>query len=80
MGMQKIIRFSTPKHTFRVWIGVPDDYQHVTEGISQIELLAHRYQDLPMHEIVKKLLESDGVEKVECIGWNLCGIVMRKDE
>ena len=51
------------------------DFQYSVIGLSNVELVAHKNQDLPMRELVEKILEVDGVNAVECLDWTLNGIV-----
>lgn len=73
--IERIIRFTLPKYTIRVWIQEGLDYQHKVVGLSQVEVVAHTNQELPMRELVEKMLEVEGVNAVECLDWTLSGIV-----
>lgn len=73
--IERMIRLTTPKYTIRIWKNEPLEYEYTPEGVSEFELIALRYEDLSMRELVDKLLEVDGVNAVECLDWNLNGIV-----
>lgn len=73
--IERMTRFTVPKYTIRVWTQESLDYQYSTTGISAAELMAHKHQDLPMRELVEKILEVEGVNAVECLDWALNGIV-----
>lgn len=73
--IERMTRFTLPKYTMRVWVQESLDYDYTIVGISNVELVAHRHQDLPMRELVEKILEVEGVNAVECLDWTLNGIV-----
>lgn len=73
--IERMTRFTLPKYTVRVWVQESLDYEYTIIGISDVELVAHRHQDLPMRELVEKILEVEGVNAVECLDWTLNGIV-----
>lgn len=73
--IERMVRFTVPKYTIRVWIQEALDYQYALNGYSDVELIGHKYQDLPMRELVEKILEIEGVNAVECLDWSLNGIV-----
>lgn len=73
--IERMTRFTLPKYTIRVWTQESLDYQYSVVGLSAVELVAHVHQDLPMRELVEKMLEVEGVNAVECLDWTLNGIV-----
>jgi hypothetical protein len=73
--IERMTRFTLPKYTIRVWLQESLDYQYSVLGLSEVELVAHKNQDLPMRELVEKILEVEGVNAVECLDWTLNGIV-----
>lgn len=73
--IERMIRFTLPKYTIRVWMQEGLDYQYSVIDLSQVELVAHANQELPMRELVEKMLEVEGVNAVECLDWTLNGIV-----
>lgn len=73
--IERMTRFTLPKYTIRVWTQESLDYQYAVVGLSAVELVAHKNQDLPMRELVEKMLEVEGVNAVECLDWTLNGIV-----
>ena len=76
--IEKIIRFTLPKYTIRVWLQESLDYQYSITGMSDIELTAHSHQDLPMRDLLYKLLEFDNVVAAEALDWSLSGMRIEK--
>jgi AAA+ superfamily predicted ATPase len=73
--IERMIRFTLPKYTIRVWMQESLDYEYSIIGLSNVEIVGHKNQDLSMRELVEKILEVEGVNAVECLDWTLNGIV-----
>jgi hypothetical protein len=47
--------------------------------VTELELLAHHNQDLPMHELADLILGGEDVNAVEVLGWDGCGVVLYRN-
>ena len=73
--VESIIRISLPKYTIRVWRFEEDQYEHVTQGVTDVECVAHECQDLHPKALGLKLMLMERVSAVEILDWNQNGIV-----
>ncbi|NDD54275.1 hypothetical protein EBZ39_10440 [bacterium] len=78
MTIERILKISVPKYSIRLWLSVPQSYEHRYEGIQEIEVYAHQHQDLPLVDLALLLLDQHGVIAVECLDWANNGVVVRK--
>lgn len=78
MTIERILKISVPKYSIRLWFSVAANYQHVYEGISEVEVIAHQHQDLPLVEMAKLLLQYPDVVAVECLDWANNGVLIRR--
>jgi len=74
MKVQSIIRVAVGKYVARVFLEESEDFQYNQLGISDVEIVMHRHQDLPMMELVKKLLENEKIRAVEITSWDNNGV------
>lgn len=77
--VESIMRISLPKYTVRVWRQEEQDYEHKTQGITDVELEARRNQDLSAKELALSLLMMQNVNAVEVLDWDSKGIVYYSD-
>lgn len=77
--IESMHRITIPKYVIRVWKQEAPDYKHVQSGVTELELLAHDNQDLPMHELADLLLGGEDINAVEVLGWDGCGIVLYRN-
>lgn len=73
---ESIIRVSLPKYIVRVWRTEEADYEHQTQGVTDIEAAAHKAQDLGPKALGLKLMLLPRVVSVEILDWNNNGLVM----
>lgn len=78
MTTERILKISVPKYSIRLWFCVAPNYQHAYEGISEVEVLAHQHQDLPLVDMAKLLLQYPDVVAVECLDWTNNGVLLRR--
>jgi hypothetical protein len=77
--IESVLRISLPKYIVRVWQQRDKDYEHQTEGITDIEMEAHKHQDLPAKDLALHLLLTKGVSAVEVLDWESKGVVCYSD-
>lgn len=77
--IESMHRITVPKYVIRVWKQELPDYKHVQSGITELELLAHKNQELPLQELASVILESDDINAVEVLGWDGCGVVLYRN-
>jgi hypothetical protein len=77
--IESMHRITVPKYVIRVWKQEAPNYTHVQSGVTELELLAHHNQDLPMHELAGLLLGGDDINAVEVLGWDGCGVVLYRN-
>lgn len=78
MKVQSIIRGAVGKYVARVFLEESEDFQYNQLGISDVEIVMHRHQDLPMMELARKLLENERVCAVEITSWDQNGVRVEK--
>ena len=77
--VESMHRITVPKYVIRVWKQEAPEYQHKQAGITELELLAHHNQDLPMHELAGLIVGVEDVNAVEILGWDGCGVVLYRN-
>jgi hypothetical protein len=77
--VEQMIRVSLPKYTLRVWRQQTEDYDHKTQGITDVELEAHRNQELAPRALALTILALPNVNAVEVLDWDKGGIVVYND-
>lgn len=77
--VEQMIRIVLPKYTIRVWRQQTEDYQHMTQGITDVEAKAHSNQDMPPKELALTLLLMPNVNAVEVLDWERGGVVVYND-
>ena len=77
--IESMHRITVPKYVIRVWKQEAPDYKHTQTGVTELELLAHHNQDLPMHELANLILGGEDINAVEVLGWDGCGVVLYRD-
>lgn len=77
--IEQMIRVSLPKYTIRVWRQQPNDYEHVTQGITDVEALAHSNQELAPRALALTILAMPNVNAVEVLDWEQGGVVVYND-
>jgi hypothetical protein len=73
--IESMHRITVPKYVIRVWKQEAPDYKHKQAGVTELELLAHHNQDLPMEELASVILKLEDINAVEILGWDGCGVV-----
>lgn len=74
MKVESITRIALPKYVIIVHQHRQSDWQFEHNGYSQIDVLAHNNQDLPMRDLANILIEIEGVSSVEIVGWDNNGL------
>lgn len=74
--IESMHRITVPKYVIRVWKQETPDYKHTQSGITELELLAHKNQDLAPEDLARKILEVEDINAVEVLGWDGCGVVL----
>lgn len=74
MKVESITRIALPKYVIIVHQHRHNDWQFEHNGYSQIDVLAHNNQDLPMRDLANILIEIEGVSSVEIVGWDNNGL------
>lgn len=77
--VESIHRITVPKYVLRVWKQEMPTYKHATTGVTELELLALKNQDLPAEELAGLILESEDINAVEVLGWNGSGVVFYRN-
>lgn len=77
--IESMHRITVPKYVIRVWKQEMPDYRHKQRGITELELLAHKNQDLPLEELAGVILEGEDINAVEVLGWDGCGVVVYRN-
>lgn len=77
--VESMHRITVPRFVIRVWKQQPPDYKHRQAGITELEVFAHRNQDMPMEDLAAGLLEQEDVNAVEVLGWDGCGVVLYRN-
>jgi hypothetical protein len=77
--IESISRIVLPKYVVRVWRQEEQDYEHKTQGVGDVELEAHRNQELPAKELALSLLTMQRVNAVEVLDWENKGVVCYSD-
>lgn len=77
--LEQMIRISLPKYTVRVWRQQTEDYEHSTQGITDVECEAHKNQDLAPKALALSILLLPNVNAVEVLDWEKGGIVAYND-
>lgn len=73
--IESMHRITVPKYVIRVWKQEAPHYKHKQAGVTELELLAHHNQDLPMEELANLILKVEDINAVEILGWDGCGVV-----
>lgn len=74
MKVESIIRIALPKYVIVIHQSRNNDWQYEHGGYSEIDLIAHTNQDLPMRDLANILIEVEGVSSVEIVDWNNNGL------
>lgn len=77
--VESIHRITVPKYVIRVWKQELPNYKHTISGITELELLALKNQDLPAEELAGLILEGEDINAVEVLGWNGSGVVFYRN-
>jgi hypothetical protein len=77
--VEQMIRVSLPKYTVRVWRQQTEEYEHATQGISDVEAAAHKNQDLHPKALALSILLLPNVNAVEVLDWERGGVVVYND-
>lgn len=77
--LESVIRISLPKYIVRVWRQEEQDYEHMTRGVSDVELEAYRNQDMSAKALALSLLMMPNVNAVEILDWENKGLVCYSD-
>jgi uncharacterized protein YigA (DUF484 family) len=77
--VEQMIRVSLPKYTVRVWRQQTEEYEHTTQGISDVEAVAHKNQDLHPKALALSILLLPNVNAVEVLDWEKDGVVVYND-
>lgn len=78
MKVQSVFRIALPRYILRVYKNEESDFEYVFQGYTELEIEAHRNQDLPMMELARKILAMQQVTAVEIIGWENNGVRVEK--
>jgi hypothetical protein len=77
--VESMHRITVPKYVIRVWKQEAPDYKHKQTGITELELMAHKHQDLPLEELAGVILGGEDINAVEVLGWDGCGVVVYRN-
>lgn len=77
--IEQMIRVSLPKYNIRVWRQQTEDYEHKTQGVTDVECEAHKNQDLHPKALALSLLLLPNVNAVEVLDWEKGGVVVYND-
>lgn len=77
--VESIARIVLPRYVVRVWRQEEHDYEHKTQGVTDVELEAHRNQEMSAKELALSLLMMPNVNAVEVLDWENKGIVCYSD-
>lgn len=76
MRIESLHRFTTPRYVIHVWRRESSDYRYSVRGVSELEVAAQTYQDLPMIELAKELAQMPDVSKVQITDWSRNGVIV----
>jgi hypothetical protein len=74
MRVQSITRVAVGKYEVRVFMEESKDFEYAQTGITRVEMDIHKWQDLPMMELAKRLLENKKIFAVEITSWDSNGV------
>lgn len=74
MKIQSIIRVAIGKYEVKVFLNEGDDFEYQQLGFTDLEMLIRRYEDLPMVELTRRILDNPKVAAVEIISWDKNGV------
>jgi hypothetical protein len=74
MKVQSVVRVAVGKYEVRVFLEESVNFQYTQLGVTDMEIVIHRNQDLPMMELAQKLLDNQKVAAVEITSWDQNGV------